>query len=121
MSDRFDPNIPADPTDPTVPNIEGAFTGLVAITEQPTIGRSRLDRPMVGCSVIATRPVKAPSMLGTVGSVGSAGMLGSKRSDMECSFHNAGRVGRPSLFVSAEGKSERPIHSGADFLRGRAY
>ena len=42
MTDRFDPNIPADPTDPTVPSIEGEFTGIVTITEQPTLGKSNL-------------------------------------------------------------------------------
>jgi hypothetical protein len=40
MTDRFDPNIP--PTAPTDPSIEGAFLGIVAITEQPRIGRSNL-------------------------------------------------------------------------------
>jgi len=42
MTDRFDPNIPADPADPTVPSIEGEFTGIVTITEQPTLGKSNL-------------------------------------------------------------------------------
>jgi hypothetical protein len=42
MTDRFDPNIPADPADPTVPSMEGEFTGLVAITEQPTLGKGNL-------------------------------------------------------------------------------
>jgi len=49
MSDRFDPNIPADPSDPTAPAIEGAFLGIVAITEQQAIGKSNLvvnrDKP----------------------------------------------------------------------------
>jgi len=40
MTDRFDPNIP--PTGPTDPAIEGEFTGIVAITERPTLGRSNL-------------------------------------------------------------------------------
>jgi hypothetical protein len=40
MTDRFDPNIP--PAGPTDPAIEGAFTGIVAITEQPTLGKSNL-------------------------------------------------------------------------------
>lgn len=40
MTDRFDPNIPS--TGPTAPAIEGAFTGIVAITEQPTLGKSNL-------------------------------------------------------------------------------
>ena len=41
MTDRFDPNIPpsANPADPC---IEGEFTGVVAITEQPTLGKSNL-------------------------------------------------------------------------------
>jgi hypothetical protein len=47
MTDRFDPNIP--PAGPTDPAIEGAFTGVVAITERPTLGKSNLvvnrDKP----------------------------------------------------------------------------
>ncbi len=47
MTDRFDPNIP--PAGPTDPAIEGEFTGIVAITEQPTLGKSNLvvnrDKP----------------------------------------------------------------------------
>ena len=47
MTDRFDPNIP--PTSPTSPSIEGEFTGIVGITEQPTLGVSNLvvnrDKP----------------------------------------------------------------------------
>jgi hypothetical protein len=47
MTDRFDPNIP--PTGPTDPCIEGAFTGVVAVIEHPTLGKSNLvvngDRP----------------------------------------------------------------------------
>jgi hypothetical protein len=42
MSERFDPNIPADPSNPTAPAIEGAFTGVVTVTEQPTIGQANL-------------------------------------------------------------------------------
>jgi hypothetical protein len=42
MTDRFDPNIPADPANPADPAIEGEFTGIVAITEQPAIGRGNL-------------------------------------------------------------------------------
>lgn len=41
MTDRFDPNIPADPTDPTVACIEGDITSVV-VTELPTIGRTNL-------------------------------------------------------------------------------
>jgi hypothetical protein len=40
MTDRFDPNIP--PSGPTDPAIEGAFTGIVAITEKPSLGKSNL-------------------------------------------------------------------------------
>jgi hypothetical protein len=40
MTDRFDPNIP--PTGPTDPAIEGEFLGVVAITEQPTLGKANL-------------------------------------------------------------------------------
>ena len=40
MTDRFDPNIP--PTGPSDPAIEGEFIGIVAITEQPTLGKSNL-------------------------------------------------------------------------------
>ena len=40
MTDRFDPNIP--PAGPTDPAIEGEFTGIVAITERPTLGKSNL-------------------------------------------------------------------------------
>jgi hypothetical protein len=40
MTDRFDPNIP--PAGPTDPCIEGEFTGIVTITEQPTLGKSNL-------------------------------------------------------------------------------
>jgi hypothetical protein len=40
MTDRFDPNIP--PAGPTDPAIQGEFTGIVAITEQPTLGRANL-------------------------------------------------------------------------------
>jgi len=40
MTDRFDPNIP--PAGPTDPAIEGEFTGIVAITEKPTLGKSSL-------------------------------------------------------------------------------
>jgi hypothetical protein len=40
MTDSFDPNIP--PGAPTDPAIEGAFTGIVAILEQPTLGKSNL-------------------------------------------------------------------------------
>jgi hypothetical protein len=40
MTDRFDPNIP--PSGPTDPAIEGEFTGVVAITEKPTLGKSNL-------------------------------------------------------------------------------
>jgi hypothetical protein len=40
MTDRFDPNIP--PTGPTDPAIQGEFTGIVGITEQPTLGKSNL-------------------------------------------------------------------------------
>ena len=47
MTDRFDPDIP--PTSPTSPSIEGEFTGIVGITEQPTLGVSNLvvnrDKP----------------------------------------------------------------------------
>ena len=42
MTDRFDPNIPADPADPAAPSMEGEFTGIVTITEQPTLGKSNL-------------------------------------------------------------------------------
>jgi hypothetical protein len=41
MTDRFDPNIPPS-GNPADPAIEGEFTGVVAITEQPTLGRSNL-------------------------------------------------------------------------------
>jgi hypothetical protein len=41
MTDRFDPNIPPS-GNPADPAIEGEFTGIVAITEQPTLGRSNL-------------------------------------------------------------------------------
>jgi hypothetical protein len=40
MTDRFDPNIP--PAGPTDPSIEGEFTGVVAITDRPTLGKSNL-------------------------------------------------------------------------------
>jgi hypothetical protein len=40
MTDRFDPNIP--PAGPADPAIEGEFTGIVAITERPTLGKSNL-------------------------------------------------------------------------------
>ena len=40
MTDSFDPNIP--PTGPSDPAIEGEFLGIVAITEQPTLGKSNL-------------------------------------------------------------------------------
>lgn len=40
MTDRFDPNIP--PAGPTDPAIEGEFTGIVTITERPTLGKSNL-------------------------------------------------------------------------------
>jgi hypothetical protein len=40
MTDRFDPNIPA--SGPTDPSIEGEFTGIVAITERPALGRGNL-------------------------------------------------------------------------------
>ena len=40
MTATFDPNIP--PAGPTDPAIEGEFTGIVAITEQPTLGKSNL-------------------------------------------------------------------------------
>lgn len=40
MTDRFDPNIP--PAGPTDPAIEGEFTGIVGITEKPTLGKSNL-------------------------------------------------------------------------------
>jgi hypothetical protein len=40
MTDRFDPNIP--PAGPTDPSIEGEFTGIVAITEKPTLGKGNL-------------------------------------------------------------------------------
>ena len=40
MTDRFDPNIP--PAGPTDPAIEGEFTGIVTITEQPTLGKGNL-------------------------------------------------------------------------------
>ncbi|HJU02448.1 MAG TPA: hypothetical protein VJ966_14740 [Actinomycetes bacterium] len=40
MTDRFDPNIP--PAGPTDPSMEGEFTGIVAITERPTLGKSNL-------------------------------------------------------------------------------
>jgi len=40
MTDRFDPNIP--PTGPTDPAIQGEFTGIVTITERPTLGKSNL-------------------------------------------------------------------------------
>ena len=41
MTDRFDPNIPftGNPLDPW---IQGEFTGVVAVTENPTLGRSNL-------------------------------------------------------------------------------
>ena len=42
MTDRFDPNIPANPANPADPAIEGEFTGIVAITEHPTIGKGNL-------------------------------------------------------------------------------
>src|SRR4029450_8609403 len=48
MTDRFDPNLPPDtatppaPPTPTAPTIEGEFTGIVAITEPPVIGRGNL-------------------------------------------------------------------------------
>src|SRR5215211_4725441 len=40
MTDRFDPNIP--PAGPTDPSIEGEFTGIVALLEKPTLGKSNL-------------------------------------------------------------------------------
>src|SRR5829696_4310579 len=40
MTDRFDPNIP--PTGPADPAIQGEFTGIVTITEQPTLGKANL-------------------------------------------------------------------------------
>jgi hypothetical protein len=40
MTDRFDPNIP--PAGPTDPAIQGEFTGIVGISEQPTLGKSNL-------------------------------------------------------------------------------
>jgi len=40
MTNSFDPNIP--PGAPTDPAIEGEFTGIVAITERPTLGKSNL-------------------------------------------------------------------------------
>jgi hypothetical protein len=40
MTDRFDPNIP--PAGLTDPAIEGEFTGIVAITDRPTLGKSNL-------------------------------------------------------------------------------
>jgi hypothetical protein len=40
MTASFDPNIP--PAGPTDPAIEGEFTGIVAITEHPTLGKSNL-------------------------------------------------------------------------------
>src|SRR5262245_40128098 len=40
MTASFDPNIP--PTTPTAPAIEGEFTGVVTITEHPTLGDSNL-------------------------------------------------------------------------------
>jgi hypothetical protein len=40
MTASFDPNIP--PAGPTDPSIEGEFTGIVAITEHPTLGKSNL-------------------------------------------------------------------------------
>jgi hypothetical protein len=40
MTASFDPNIP--PAGPTDPCIEGEFTGIVAITEHPTLGKSNL-------------------------------------------------------------------------------
>jgi hypothetical protein len=40
MTATFDPNIPAG--GPADPHIEGEFTGIVAITEQPTLGKSNL-------------------------------------------------------------------------------
>jgi hypothetical protein len=40
MTDRFDPNIP--PAGPTDPSIEGEFTGIAAIIERPTLGKSNL-------------------------------------------------------------------------------
>ena len=40
MTSSFDPNIP--PGAPTDPSIEGEFTGIVAITEHPTLGKSNL-------------------------------------------------------------------------------
>jgi hypothetical protein len=40
MTATFDPNIP--PGGPADPHIEGEFTGIVAITEQPTLGKSNL-------------------------------------------------------------------------------
>ena len=40
MTDRFDPNIP--PVNPTDPAIEGEFLGIVAVTEQQTLGQSNL-------------------------------------------------------------------------------
>jgi hypothetical protein len=40
MTDTFDPNIP--PTGPTSPSIQGAFVGVVGVTERPAIGSSNL-------------------------------------------------------------------------------
>lgn len=40
MTDRFDPNIP--PTGLTSPAIEGEFTGVMTITEHPTLGQPNL-------------------------------------------------------------------------------
>lgn len=40
MTDRFDPNIP--PAGPTDPAIQGEFTGIVGIHEQPSLGKSNL-------------------------------------------------------------------------------
>ena len=42
MTDRFDPNLPADPANPAAPSIEGDFTGIVTITEQPSVGAPNL-------------------------------------------------------------------------------
>jgi hypothetical protein len=40
MTDSFDPNIP--PGAPTDPAIQGEFTGIVAILENPTLGKANL-------------------------------------------------------------------------------
>jgi hypothetical protein len=81
MTDRFDPNIPADPANPAAPSIEGDFTGIVTITDlRARPPRSHGARGQVSgrsCGRLVKGPRQASAAAGAgAGATGASGVGG---------------------------------------------